>query len=103
MKESEFSEYIEVLVHDYAEENVKAGYWDPSDALERSRKATMELLPQGINTPNHYIFVVRNGEQRVGVIWMRATLDAVIKSGLFLISRLMKRGAARDMESRRCC
>ena len=81
MKENEFAEYVEVLIRDYANENVEAGYWDTTDALEQSRKQTMELLPQGVKTPNHHIYVVRDGDQRVGVIWMRATLDAVKKIG----------------------
>lgn len=81
MKENEFADYVEVLIHDYAKDNVEAGYWDPADAVQLSRKQTMDLLPQGVNTPNHHIFTVRDGDQRVGVIWMRATLDTVIKSG----------------------
>ena len=81
MREDEFADYVEVLISHYAKDNVAAGYWDPADAVEQSRKQTMELLPKGVNTPNHYIFTVRDGERRVGVIWMRATLDTVIKSG----------------------
>ena len=81
MKENEFVEYVEVLIRDYASDNVEAGYGDAADAVERSRKQTMELLPQGVKTPNHHIYAVRDGDQRIGVIWMRATLDTVLKTG----------------------
>lgn len=81
MKENEFADYVEILIRDYARENVEAGYWDASDSVEKSRKQTMELLPQGVNTPNHHIFIVRDSDQQVGVVWMRATLDSVLKTG----------------------
>lgn len=81
MTQTEFESYQEILVKDYAQENVEAGYWDESDAIERSRKSVSDLLPQGVATPNHHIFTVCEGEQRVGIVWMRATLDAPIKSG----------------------
>lgn len=41
----------------------------------------MELLPDGVDTPNHHLYIVKDGENRVGVIWMRATLDTAIKTG----------------------
>ena len=47
MSEAEFTEYVDILIRDYAKDNVEAGYWDPSDAVERSRKQTMDLLPEG--------------------------------------------------------
>lgn len=81
MEPSEFDEYKAVLIRDYARENIEAGYWDESDALERSRKSVEALLPEGVNTPNHYIYTVRDESLRVGVIWMRATLDSPIKLG----------------------
>jgi ribosomal protein S18 acetylase RimI-like enzyme len=81
MTQSEFKEYKEFLIKDYARENVEAGYWDEADSEAQSRKAVEGLLPEGITTPNHYIYTVRNDDARVGVIWMRATQDAALKSG----------------------
>lgn len=81
MTRSEFEEYKTFLIEDYARENVEAGYWDESEALEKSRHSVESLLPQGVDTPNHYVYTVCDADQRVGVIWMRATLDAALKSG----------------------
>jgi ribosomal protein S18 acetylase RimI-like enzyme len=81
MTENEWADYIEFLVRDYARENVEAGYWDEKDAIEKSRKQTMELLPQGVSTLNHHIFTVREEGQKVGVVWMRSTLDTALKTG----------------------
>jgi ribosomal protein S18 acetylase RimI-like enzyme len=81
MSEKEYADYFEVLIADYAKDNVEAGYWDAADALELSRKATLSLLPQGVKTPNHYLHVVRDGDLRVGIVWMKANLDTVNKNG----------------------
>jgi ribosomal protein S18 acetylase RimI-like enzyme len=81
MTEAEWTDYVEILIQDYAKDNVEAGYWDEKDAEAQSRKQTMDLLPQGEKTPNHHLFTVRDGDQKVGVIWMRSTLDSVLKTG----------------------
>jgi len=58
MSKAEFEEYYRQDVQKYAEENVKAGYWTPAEALERSTSAHQQLLPQGLATPNHYLFTI---------------------------------------------
>jgi ribosomal protein S18 acetylase RimI-like enzyme len=81
MTEAEWTEYVEILIRDYAKDNVEAGYWDEKDAEAQSRKQTMDLLPQSEKTPNHHLFTVRDDDQKVGVVWMRSTLDSVLKTG----------------------
>lgn len=81
MTDLEYQDYLQVLIPEYARDNVEAGYWEESEALERSRKSVDILLPNGVDTPNHYLYTVADGDQRVGIIWMRATLDTARKSG----------------------
>jgi ribosomal protein S18 acetylase RimI-like enzyme len=81
MTEVEYQDYLQVLILEYARDNVEAGYWEESEALERSRKSVEILLPNGVHTPNHYLYTVTDAEQRVGIVWMRATLDTARKSG----------------------
>ncbi len=38
MTQSEYDEYLKHLIPDYAADNVRAGYWDESEALEKSRQ-----------------------------------------------------------------
>ena len=38
MTQPEYDEYLKQLIPDYAADNVRAGYWDESEALEKSRK-----------------------------------------------------------------
>ena len=73
MTGSEFEAYLEKAVPGYADENVRAGYWSEEDALERSRKVYQELLPQGVQTENNYLFSVQIEEsgEKIGMVWMK--------------------------------
>ena len=81
MTQTEYDEYLKQLIPDYAADNVRAGHWDESEALEKSRKQLESLLPQGLQTKDHYIYNLVDGDQTVGMIWMRAQLDRAVKSG----------------------
>jgi ribosomal protein S18 acetylase RimI-like enzyme len=81
MTQSEFDIYLKHLIPDYAADNVRAGYWDESEALEKSRQQLESLLPQGLQTRDHYIYTLVDGEQAVGMIWLKAQLDRAVKSG----------------------
>jgi len=81
MTQPEYDIYLTHLIPDYAADNVRAGYWDESEALEKSRKQLESLLPQGLQTKDHYIYNLVDGDQTVGMIWLRAQLDRAVKSG----------------------
>ena len=71
MTETEYPAYLESDIQRYAEEQVKAGNWHPSEALERSRREHQQLLADGLATPNQYIFSLQDEETglKVGAIW----------------------------------
>ena len=73
MTESEFEAYLEKTVPEYAADNVRAGYWSEDEALERSRKAYRDLLPQGVKTEHNYLFTVQLEEtgEKIGILWMK--------------------------------
>jgi len=81
MTQSEFEAFLEHLIPDYAADNVRAGYWSDEEALERSRKQTVSLLPDGLNTKDHFFYTIYDDDKAVGVIWMRAELDRPVKGG----------------------
>jgi ribosomal protein S18 acetylase RimI-like enzyme len=73
MTENEFEAYLNQTVPEYAAENVRAGYWSEEDALERSRKIYLNLLPQGVETENNYLFHIQVEEsgEKVGFVWIK--------------------------------
>ena len=84
MTQPEFDVYFEHLIQGYAADNVRAGHWAEDEALEKSRKQTVSLLPQGVQTRDHYLYTLFDGDIAVGMIWFHAELDRPIKSGFIL-------------------
>ncbi len=81
MTQPEFDAYIERLIPDYASDKIRAGHWSEEEALEKSRKQTMSLLSDGLQTKNHYLYTLYDGDEAVGMIWLRAELDGPVKNG----------------------
>lgn len=81
MTQSEYDEYLKHIIPDYAADNVRAGYWHESEALEKSRQQIEGLLPQGLQSKDHYIYSLFDGDQKVGMIWLKANVDRPGKDG----------------------
>jgi ribosomal protein S18 acetylase RimI-like enzyme len=71
MRPEEFPEYRESSVIGYAEDNVKAGYWPAEGSVERSRILFDGLLPQGLKTPDNYLYEIKAAVDgaTVGFLW----------------------------------
>lgn len=76
MTQAEYDAFLDVAVHEYADDHVRAGDWHPTEALDKSRQQFAELLPQGIATPKHYLYSIEDTDLNasVGMIWF-ALLD----------------------------
>lgn len=75
MTEATFEAYLSVSVGEYAAEKVRAGNWAESEALERSAQSYTELLPNGVATPDNYLFTILAGETPVGELWFAVRQD----------------------------
>jgi ribosomal protein S18 acetylase RimI-like enzyme len=71
MSEEDFRAYQENEIREYAEEKIQSGAWSQENAYELSVQTHHRLLPEGLATPGHYIFSIRDGDlgQNVGAIW----------------------------------
>ena len=81
MSQSEFESFLERLIPDYAADNVRAGYWSEDEAMEKSRQQIESLLSQGLQTRDHYLYTLYDGNVPVGMIWIRAELERPVKGG----------------------
>lgn len=66
-----YQDFAEQLAKDYAEENVTAGLWQAETALERARSSTQSALPQGVDTPDQFLFEIKAEEhgETAGYLW----------------------------------
>ncbi|MBK9925609.1 MAG: GNAT family N-acetyltransferase [Anaerolineales bacterium] len=88
MTPTEFDAFLDVAIPEYAADNVDAGYWNESEALEKSRNEFERLLPQGVQSENHYLYTINDGDNMVGVIWLRANVDRPTKNGFIFSLRI---------------
>ena len=67
-----FPAFFEQAVTFYAAQNVAAGRFTESDALELSRADTVKLLPDGIRTAGQLFFsvLVASEDEPVGHLWL---------------------------------
>jgi len=66
-----FAEYRESSVVGYAQHNIASGRWPAEGAVARSELEFQEQLPQGLATPENYLFEIKesDGSPTVGYIW----------------------------------
>jgi len=77
MTQPEFDEFLQRDIREYAQENIRSGYWDETGALEKSRREHKNLLPDGLATRNHQIYTIRNEQDSpIGVIWIKVDLSS---------------------------
>lgn len=78
----EFEEYLARNVERYAQENAKAGYWAPAEALEKSRQVHQQLLPSGLATRDHYLLTIQDESGlAIGTAWLKADHAAAVPTG----------------------
>ncbi len=72
MHSDHFQAYAEAAVAGYAQDNVSAGRWPATGALERSRADFESLLPQGPDTPGHFFYEILADARGpvVGFLWL---------------------------------
>ena len=73
MNQGEFEAYLKIAVAEYAQAHTKAGDCEPEKALELAQKDYRELLPQGLQSPNQFLFSGVDDSsgtgKPVGMIW----------------------------------
>ena len=71
MSLEEFSDYMKYAVKSYAVEKQKGEGLDEEDALKVANDSYSRLLPEGLNTPDNFLFSVvdKSLSQPIGVLW----------------------------------
>ena len=72
MNSAEYESFYNHSLQDYAREKVKAGNWSEAEALEKSREVFAKLLPNGLLTPDHFLFTIVHAETKnnAGHLWV---------------------------------
>lgn len=83
MTADEFEPYLTRAIAGYAADNVKAGYWNSTEALQRSEQEFKHLLPEGVATAGNYLYSIKDPDlgENVGMIWLAALERGSVKRG----------------------
>ena len=71
MTDAEFARYLETAIEGYAQAHIKAGDCDAAEALELAQADYASLLPEGLASPDQYVYSVFDEASgaRVGMVW----------------------------------
>ncbi len=85
MSEATYQAYLEVTVREYAEDKVKAGNWQPEEALERSAQEFHKHLPDGVATKDNTLYDIEDEALgiKVGMIWLGRIMQGT-KPAMFI-------------------
>jgi ribosomal protein S18 acetylase RimI-like enzyme len=77
MAEAAFAAFAERAIADYAQDNTQSGRWRAHEAFDRARVEFERLLPQGRDTPNHFLYEIHDSAdgQAVGALWFSIDSD----------------------------
>ena len=72
MEPAELEQVLARLLPSYAQDHVRAGRWTEAEAATEARREVDRLLPQGVATPEHHLFVlhVLPAGDAVGDLWL---------------------------------
>ncbi|GGK08993.1 hypothetical protein GCM10007063_34310 [Lentibacillus kapialis] len=70
MSSDEFQQYLAYAIENFANEQIKSGNWKQTGAINKAKKEHKRLLPDGPNTDNNYLFTIRDGDLKVGMVWL---------------------------------
>lgn len=71
MGDEAFAWYRENSAPNYARDKVATGEWEKDEANEKARQMFEDLLPQGLETPDNYLYEIIDewDDVTVGVVW----------------------------------
>ncbi len=71
MIEAEFEDWQREQIEGYAEAIAASGVLTPEEAHARSVRQFGELLPQGLGTDDHSLWVLESGDESVATLWIQ--------------------------------
>ncbi|MFB9991423.1 GNAT family N-acetyltransferase [Deinococcus oregonensis] len=71
MTSASYQTFVTHSLTNYAQEKIASGEWLPEDAQENARLEFAELLPEGLATPDQFLFDLHDASrsEQVGVLW----------------------------------
>jgi GNAT superfamily N-acetyltransferase len=72
MTEKRYETYRQEATDFYAQ-SIEGSGVTHDDAVREAEESTDKLLPEGVRTPGHHLFVALDGDEEIGHIWLNVT------------------------------
>ncbi|XFA98581.1 GNAT family N-acetyltransferase [Candidatus Izemoplasma sp. B36] len=94
----EYLEYEKNSIQKYVKELMKAGQVTEEQAKEQAQATFKRIVPNGIDTENHYFYYAYENNQKVGFIWyaFREEESAFIYD-FFVLEKMQRKGYGRKI------
>jgi ribosomal protein S18 acetylase RimI-like enzyme len=70
MTQAEYVAWLKESIPAYAADKVASGQWSEDESLQLSKNNLEELLPQGLTTPDNFLYTIEDADSNpVGVLW----------------------------------
>jgi ribosomal protein S18 acetylase RimI-like enzyme len=78
MAQADFDAFVAQATREYARDKVRAGQWRECTAEAMARQTLADLLPAGLGTADHCLYVLRDAvtDRRVGTAWLQIARNA---------------------------
>lgn len=80
MTAQDYEDYLRFAISDYANDKIAAGTWVAQEAMSLAQQSFDELLPQGQQTTQEFLYTIYEETQKVGYIWWHEHNDLTGKS-----------------------
>ncbi|WMT29158.1 GNAT family N-acetyltransferase [Bacillus aerius] len=70
MSQMDYDILIEKSTRRYAEEKVLAGTWDQEEAQKNAEEQFARLLPEGLQTEDHELWIFMHEDESIGWVWL---------------------------------
>ena len=73
MQQEDFEPYLERGIREYAADHVRNGNWSAEEAVERSKKEFEQLLPDGVNSKDQFLYSIVDEPDgnKIGLLWVQ--------------------------------
>lgn len=69
MSDDRYTSWLPSQIEEYARDKVRAGIWSEVEAHDLSAAEMASILPAGLATPDHHVFIGTIDREEIGNIW----------------------------------
>ena len=69
MSAPDYQSFLAIAIPDFAKNKALTGDWKSDEALEKSKNAFKSLLPEGLETKDHYLKNILLDGEKTGFVW----------------------------------